>query len=119
MANVNRATILCGVGTPSSRSALKRFLPATYTVEQAVNHIRRQPPKDEREQEALASLEAELGANRWSYLAVRETGPEPVNGDTYLPAIAVVREVRTPAGIEKVIVAALQVVAYAPVAAGR
>ena len=91
-----------------------RLLPAGETVASAVEAVK-SAPNGPYEVEVAAQLHREM-AGKFSYLAVKPGGmPKSVVGTTKLSDITMVKEVRTPRGLEQVLAAAVYVQSYMPV----
>lgn len=108
--------VLVAVKTPLMPQATTALLPGGLTLAQALDELRRTPPKDSNGARVLQQLERETLGRAFDFLALKPTGQvAKVEPSTTLREIAVPREIRTPQGLETIPAAAFEVQAYAPV----
>jgi len=116
----NDKAVLVSMGTPLLARATRAVFPAQTTIAECIHEISRLEPADAAERRVVQQIRRETHGVRFDILLVLQGGRiDKVRPEQRLEEIAAEREVKTPAGVDKQLVAQIELQSYAPVGGAR
>ena len=113
MAKDTEPQVLVSLGTPLLARATRGFVPAQTTVAECIREVSRADPAERR---VVQQIRREVEGVRFDILLVMQGGKiEKARPDQKLGEIAPPRDLQTPGGPVKQLVAQLELQSYAPV----
>jgi hypothetical protein len=108
--------VLVSLGTPLLARATRGLFPAQTTVADCIREVSRAEPSDPAERRVVQQIRREVEGVRFDILLVMQGGTiEKARPDQRLGEIAVPRDLQTPSGPVKQLVAQIEIQSYAPV----
>lgn len=111
----NDLPVVVSLGTPLMDESVRSVFPAQTSLGDCIRQVSETEPTTARERRVVQQIRREVSGSRFGIFVIFQGKSESAQPSELLADVAVVRELRTAGRVEKVLVAQIELQAYAPV----